>query len=239
MKLIIEIGNSSTKLAIFESRNIINNQIIHDLSTKVVLSFIRDFSISGTIISSVRKKNNIIDELIMYFKALFLTHKTKIPIKNSYKTSETLGKDRLAAIVGANDIYPDKNILVIDAGTCLTGDYFVDGKYYGGRISPGIQMRYNSLQSFTDKLPKLTIVDVYSKIGNNTNSSIIAGVQQGIVDEVDALINLFREENKETIVIVTGGDYRFFEKHLKNSIFVDPFIVLKGLNIILEFNAKK
>jgi pantothenate kinase type III len=79
---------------------------------------------------------------------------------------------------------------------------------------------------------------VYSKIGNNTNSSIIAGVQQGIVDEVDALINLFREENKETIVIVTGGDYRFFEKHLINSIFVDPFLVLKGLNIILEFNAK-
>ena len=145
----------------------------------------------------------------------------------------------MAAIVGAENEFSNKNILLIDAGTCITFDYYIDGIYTGGRISPGLQMRYNSLHTFTDKLPKVNLSNKHFRIGEDTNSSIIAGVQQGVIDEIDTGIDTFLKENKETVVIFCGGDYKFFVKHLKNRIFASPFIVLKGLNIILEFNAKK
>jgi type III pantothenate kinase len=161
-----------------------------------------------------------------------------IPIFTNYNTPETLGKDRLAGIVGANKEYPNKNILVIDAGSCITFDFFMDDTYCGGRISPGLQMRYDALYTFTNQLPQISISDTHFMIGKDTNSSIISGVQQGAIDEMDAVIDIFRKENKDSVVILCGGDYNFFDKHLKNSIFADPFIVLKGLNIILEFNAK-
>ena len=149
------------------------------------------------------------------------------------------GADRLAGIVGANASFPNKNILLIDAGSCITFDFFLEGKYCGGRISPGLQIRYNALHTFTNQLPQISVSDIHFTFGEDTISSIISGVQQGAIDEMDAIIDTFRKENKNSIVILCGGAHKFFDKHLKNSIFADPFIVLKGLNIILELNAKE
>ena len=239
MNLIIDIGNTSSKVAIFDEAGIIKQQIFTKLTLAEILSFINGFAISASIISSVKKTDNNIQAIISHFNSLFLTHKTAIPILNDYTTTETLGKDRLAGIVGANTSFPNKNILLIDAGSCITFDFFLDGKYCGGRISPGLQMRYNALHTFTNQLPQISVSDMHFTFGKDTSSSIISGVQQGAIDEMDTVIDTFRKENKDSIVILCGGDYNFFDKHLKNSIFVDPFIVLKGLNIILEFNAKK
>ena len=210
-----------------------------NLTLADILSFSSGFSISASVISSVKKIDNNIQVIISYFNSLFLTHKTPIPILNDYKTIETLGKDRLAGIIGANASFPNKNILLIDAGSCITFDFFLERKYCGGRISPGLQMRYNALHTFTNQLPQVSISDIHFAFGKDTNSSIISGVQKGAIDEMDAVITDFRKENKDSIVILCGGDHNFFDKHLKNSIFADPFVVLKGLNIILEFNAKK
>ena len=239
MNLIIDIGNTSSKVAIFDEAGIIKQQIFTKLTLAEILSFSNGFAISASIISSVKKTDNNIQAIISHFNSLFLTHKTAIPILNDYKTIETLGKDRLAGIVGANTSFPNKNILLIDAGSCITFDFFLDGKYFGGRISLGLQMRYNALHTFTNQLPQISVSDMHFTFGKDTNSSIISGVQQGAIDEMDTVIDTFRKENKDSIVILCGGDHNFFNKHLKNSIFVDPFIVLKGLNIILEFNAKK
>ena len=239
MNLIIDIGNTSSKVAIFDEAGIIKQQIFTKLTLAEILSFINGFAISASIISSVKKTDNNIQAIISHFNSLFLTHKTAIPILNDYTTTETLGKDRLAGIVGANTSFPNKNILLIDAGSCITFDFFLDGKYCGGRISPGLQMRYNALHTFTNQLPQISVSDMHFTFGKDTSSSIISGVQQGAIDEMDTVIDTFRKENKDSIVILCGGDHNFFDKHLKNSIFVDPFIVLKGLNIILEFNAKK
>ena len=238
MNLIIDIGNTSSKVAIFDEAGIIKQQIFTKLTLAEILSFINGFAISASIISSVKKTDSICNELITHFNALFLTHKTEIPIFTNYNTPETLGKDRLAGIVGANKEYPNKNILVIDAGSCITFDFFMDDTYCGGRISPGLQMRYDALYTFTNQLPQISISDTHFTLGKDTNSSIISGVQQGAIDEMDAVIDIFRKENKDSVVILCGGDYNFFDKHLKNSIFAYPFIVLKGLNIIIEFNAK-
>jgi type III pantothenate kinase len=238
MKLIIDIGNTSSKVAIFDGEEIIKHQILSKLTLADVILFAKKHAISASIISSVKEKDSITNELIRHFNALFLTHKMAISIFTNYKTPETLGNDRLAGIVGANASFPNKNILVIDAGSCITFDFFLNGKYCGGRISPGLQMRYNALHTFTNQLPQLGISNAYFMIGNDTNSSITSGVQQGAIDEMNTVIDTFRKENKDSVVILCGGDHKFFDKHLKNSIFADPFIVLKGLNIILEFNAK-
>ena len=239
MNLIIDIGNTSSKVAIFNKSDIIKQQIFIKLTLAEILSFSNGFAISASIISSVKKTDNNIQAIISHFNSLFLTRKTAIPILNDYKTTETLGKDRLAGIVGANALFPNKNILLIDAGSCITFDFFLERKYCGGRISPGLQMRYNALHTFTNQLPQISVSDMHFTFGKDTSSSIISGVQQGAIDEVDTVIDTFRKENKDSIVILCGGDYNFFDKHLKNSIFADPFIVLKGLNIILELNAKK
>ena len=238
MNLIIDIGNTTTKVAIFDGEELIKHQILKQPSLSAIILFSKEHNISNSIISSVKQKDSICNELITHFNALFLTHKTEIPISTNYNTLETLGKDRLAGIVGANKEYPNKNILVIDAGSCITFDFFMDSTYCGGRISPGLQMRYDALHTFTNQLPQISISDAHFTLGKDTNSSIISGVQQGAIDEMDTAIDAFRKENKDSVVILCGGDYNFFDKHLKNSIFADPFIVLKGLNIILEFNAK-
>ncbi|HJN64276.1 MAG TPA: type III pantothenate kinase [Flavobacteriales bacterium] len=238
MKLIIDIGNTSSKVAIFDGEEIIKHQILSKLTLADVILFAKKHAISASIISSVKEKDSITNELIRHFNALFLTHKIAIPIFTNYKTPETLGKDRIAAIVGTHHQYPKSNILVIDAGSCITFDFFIDGKYCGGRISPGLKMRYDALHTFTNQLPQLGISNAYFTIGNDTNSSITSGVQQGAIDEMNTVVDTFRKENKDSVVILCGGDHKFFDKHLKNSIFADPFIVLKGLNIILEFNAK-
>ena len=239
MNLIIDIGNTSTKVAIFDEAGIIKQQVFIEPTLAEILPFSRGFSISASIICSVKEKDNNIQAIISHFNSLFLMHKTATPILNDYKTTQTLGKDRLAGVVGANASFPNKNILLIDAGSCITFDFFLEGKYCGGRISPGLQMRYNALHTFTNQLPQISVSDIHFPFGKDTSSSIISGVQQGAIDEMDAVIDVFGKENKDSIVILCGGDHNFFDKHLKNSIFVDPFIVLKGLNIILEFNAKK
>ena len=99
-------------------------------------------------------------------------------------------------------------------------------------------MRYKSLHSFTSKLPSLSLEPNSIFKGNNTNESIISGVQQGILAEVRALISDFRKYNNDFVVVFTGGNASFFEKELKSSIFADQFLVLKGLNEILDYNEK-
>jgi type III pantothenate kinase len=172
-----------------------------------------------------------------YFNASILSEKTNVPIINKYKTPNTLGKDRLAAVVGASFLFPKKDILIFDAGTCLTIDFVNARKeYLGGRISPGIEMRYKALNTFTDKLPLVQQAKISTIIGDDTNSSIVSGVQQGVLAEVKSIISDYKSQNFDIITVVTGGDCFFFEKELKNSIFANPHLVLVGLNEILDYN---
>ena len=167
----------------------------------------------------------------------YLSDKHLLPIKNNYKTNETLGKDRLAAVVGASFLYPERDIIVFDIGTCLTIDIINKKReYIGGRISPGILMRYKALHTFTDKLPLVKQEKSTFMIGNDTTTSISSGVQQGILAEIKLAVSEYRLHKNDAVAVVTGGDCFFFEKELKNSIFVNPNLVLIGLNTILDFN---
>ena len=237
MKLAIDIGNTSTKLALFEGKVLFAKSNINECRLKSIQEFVANKEVSATIISSVKAINSEILSISDYYKGFILSKNMSIPIKNNYKNSNTLGKDRLAAVVGANSLYSKRNIIVFDAGTCLTVDFVsAKGEYIGGRISPGIEMRYKALHTFTDKLPLGQKEKTIPIIGTDTNSSISSGVQQGILAEVKLIISEYRLQKPDTVAVITGGDCFFFEKELKNSIFANPNLVLIGLNEILDFN---
>ena len=233
MKLIIDIGNTLVKYAIFSSDEIVIIYKKNDVLISFMQELIHKHNVNDVIISSVR------DKVYANFgiKTLYLNHLTRLPITINYETPETLGNDRIANLVAASVLYPNKNILIIDAGTCITIDFIDQNKeYHGGRISPGIEMRYKSLHKFTSNLPKLTISNTALQIGKDTNSSIVSGVEKGVVAEIETIIDDFKNENEDLFVILTGGDTFFFENTLKNIIFADQNLVLQGLNEILKYN---
>jgi len=169
-----------------------------------------------------------------------LDHHTDLPIENVYESPETLGKDRLAAAVGANELFPDQNILVIDAGTAITFDLVSErNQFVGGNISPGLEMRFKALNHFTGKLPWVRPSDEFEFIGKNTTDAIRAGVQNGMIYEIGQTIERFNRNYQNLQIIMTGGDSNFFDKKLNYSIFVHFNLTLIGLNRILEHNAKK
>ena len=243
MNLIIDIGNTLTKVYIADKGEIVHNE---QFSTDNEIPTNKIFStfplIKDLIISTVVEKRDIIknDVLKKLNNIIFLKASTPLPIKNLYQTPETLGKDRIAAVVGAHNIFPGENVLAIDTGTAITYD-FINSKdeYYGGNISPGMSMRYKALNKFTSKLPLLSSAEKHPFLGTNTPEAIIAGVQNGIVFEIDAYINKLKGMHKNLKVILTGGDSFFFAGKLKNPIFAESFLVALGLNRILEYNVKK
>lgn len=232
MNLVIDIGNTRIKAALFKNGELISNKTF---TNKAHLEdFIDDVTAEKAIICNVGKEKYSLPD---HFPYIELSHQTKVPLHNQYGTPETLGKDRLAASVGAISEFSENPVLVVDAGTCITLDFTDQEKrYYGGSIHPGLIMRYKALYNFTGKLPLVTPVKEVSLTGSNTKESILSGVQNGITMEIDGMIQEYRHKYPGLIVLLTGGDTNFFESKLKEPIFVRPDLVLKGLNRILVYN---
>jgi type III pantothenate kinase len=208
-------------------------------SVRVTRDILKKFSPEAIIVSSVLKKIPI-HKLVMPKGVNYLpfTSETQVPIKNKYRSAFTLGSDRLAAAVGGFLRFHGKPVLVIDAGTCLKFNYVNrKGEYLGGSISPGVEMRFKALHNFTARLPLLE-AGAYKPqlIGTDTTGSIKTGVMEGIFHEVKGVIESYRKKDKNLNVILTGGDAALFDKRLKTRIFADPYLILKGLNAILEYN---
>tara|TARA_Y100001968_G_C19281961_1_gene679697 strand:- start:200 stop:904 length:705 start_codon:yes stop_codon:yes gene_type:complete len=234
MYLAIDVGNTFVKYAIFKEDRIVYSNKSDLLDEKIISQISFDYNIRSLIISSVRKEKKISLDL----DVLYLSYRTNLPISIDYKSPETLGNDRIANICAATSLFPEKDILIIDSGSCITMDYISkEHKYLGGRISPGLQMRYESLNYFTEKLPKLDFRDEFMLLGDSTNSCIISGVQNGIIAEIDDIITEIKKEKPDLFVLGTGGDIFFFEKALKNPIFADSNLLMKGLNKILQYNV--
>jgi len=243
MNLIIDIGNSSAKVDIYEKKNCLFSKKIKKLQLPQLIKFIDSCNITqpidGAIMSSV---SYIPEDIVNYLekKHYFIqfSEKTAIPIKNMYKTPQMLGKDRLAAAVGANHIFPKNNVLVIDIGTCIKYDFINNmGEYLGGAISPGYDMRLKALHYFTDRLPLLKKnKKKHLLIGENTEDSILSGVYNGISSEINYTILKYQKKYAQLKIVLSGGAMKNLHKELKISIFAIPNIVTFGLNIILEYN---
>jgi len=240
MNLIIDVGNTAIKLAAIRDLAIVDVIRVNSWNDESVIQFLAKYgNFDNGIISSVR--DDAPPEFLKTFvegKFLLFNHKTQVPIANGYETPNTLGLDRLAAAVGANNIFPHTNVLVVDCGTAITIDFVsAIGRFEGGNISLGLNTRFKALSSFTSKLPLVDIADGYPLIGKNTTDAIRAGVLNSTIFELDTYIELFSGLYPDLKVIFTGGDAFFFDGKLKNTIFVVPNLVVQGLNRILEYNV--
>lgn len=234
----IDIGNSFIKILIINDKNI--NIYKQTDKWEKIYNDIKEYTKSSYRVILCSIKTDISNSIIATFNpnnVLTLNHNTPLPIKNNYTTTTTLGYDRIAAAVGAYELFPDLPCLIIDAGTAITIDLIHNSSFEGGAISPGIEMRYKALNQFTNKLPLLNKTNHVFYPGKNTNESIHNGVIQGVVFELEKRIELFHEIFPEGKTIITGGDCLYLEKFIKKSIFVEPKLVLKGLINILKYNA--
>ena len=205
-----------------------------------VIGLCNKYDVKQCILSSVVNDNESLLSVLRskVAKVIELDHVTPLPIINNYKTPETLGKDRLAAVVGANFIMPNTNVLVIDAGTAITYD-FIDANnvYWGGNIAPGITLRLRSLHEFTQKLPLVEVLNESTLLGYDTNSALISGALNGVIFEIDGYINHLKIKYTKLSTFLTGGSIFYFDTKLKSAIFAEKNLVLIGLNRILQYNV--
>jgi type III pantothenate kinase len=239
MNLVVDYGNSAAKVGIFDHQNLTEK---HSFQTADALQkFLSNQQVDHVIISSVKTNPEVVASWIKNpGMKLILDQHLSLPIKNLYKTPATLGVDRIAAICGARELFPLQACLTIDAGTCITFDFLdKDGNYHGGAISPGLQMRFQAVHTFTARLPLVSPVDQIKLIGDNTETCIQSGVINGLVAEIDGIINEYQLKFEGLRVILCGGDALFFENKVKASIFASPELVLVGLNSILIYNVNR
>ncbi|WP_195715282.1 type III pantothenate kinase [Ancylomarina sp. 16SWW S1-10-2] len=240
MNLIIDIGNTQTKYALFQKGEMLEFCVSQILDISLIENWLlKHPRLDAAILSSVQgKPTDFLDFLDSKFeKLIFFDQNIPTPLVNLYESKETLGYDRLAACVGANSICPNTNLLVIDAGTAITFDFVsAANAYLGGTISPGLSMRFKALNSFTKKLPLLKQSDSFSLIGKNTEGAIISGVQNSILFEVDSYINKLNETHSNTNVFLTGGDSGFIYSKLKHNAIHRNNLLLVGLDAILDYN---
>lgn len=240
MNLIIDIGNTRVKLAVFKANRLLEKIIVDKkvflLEVKKIISL--QPKITNAIVSSVdffTKDEEL--ELKTMVKLTIATHNLQLPFTNNYATPKTLGVDRIALITAAAQQYSNSNTLIIDAGTCVTYDFLNnENTYLGGAISPGLTIRYEALHNLTAKLPLLKTKDATFLIGNSTENSIHSGVINGLVNEIDGAIQQYRQQYTDLTVILTGGDTNFLAKRLKSSIFANSNFLLEGLNHLLKIN---
>ena len=242
MVLVLDFGNTQIKTAVFEHNTLLEDRRIfyEKWQNEVEKILALHTKIETIVVASV--KNNANFEFLQATKTVnivFISHDSKFPFTNLYKTPKTLGIDRMVLAAGAVFQFPNKNRLIIDAGTCITYD-FVDKKdnYLGGAIAPGIRLRYESLHNFTDKLPLLTIEIPETTIGTSTNQAIHSGVVNGILFEIEGFANSYFKNDDNFIIILTGGDSIFLANRLKNTIFANSNFLLESLNQTFQYNQQ-
>ena len=240
VNLIIDLGNTFSKLAWFEDQTLVEShtkipyeallELLSQTTTPPQNAIVSSTSHGSEEILAVLSQQNC--------QTLLLDAQTPVPIQKNYDTPQTLGSDRVAAAVGANTLYPAQNCLVIDMGTCITYDLMdAAGVFQGGIISLGLRMRFAAMQTFTTRLPLIEADGIIPPlIGKNTTHAMQSGVMNGMAAELNGIIAQYHQLIPDLRILVCGGDAPFFESSLKHSIFAEPNLVLVGLNRILQYN---
>jgi type III pantothenate kinase len=242
MNLIVDIGNTRTKIAFFEKNTLVEKAIVEAITLDALSEMLKGRAIEGVIMSVTGQDGaGIADWLEKRYFFIRFDSETPLPIENLYGTPQTLGKDRLAAVVAAHYLFPKNHCLVMDSGTCITYNFInKTGQFLGGNIAPGLNMRLKAMHHFTAKLPLIsrnTEGGVKDLIGKSTEQAMLNGAQIGLLSEVEGFVKRFKSEFGALKVLITGGDGAFldYNLHLRNSIY-EPNLVLIGLNRILNFN---
>jgi type III pantothenate kinase len=239
--LAIDIGNTRTKLAVFHGSELVRIEVWETLELVALQQLAYNQKPEKIILSSVSEPPAVVMDYLRALPAfLELTTETPLPIGIRYKTPHTLGKDRVAAAVGAWHLYPGEHCLIVDAGTCIKLDVVsAGGEFLGGNISPGIEMRLKAMHHFTARLPLVKQgEDLPDFLGDSTENALRNGGELGALLEVAGFIELCSQQMQPLRIVLTGGDADFFVKNLKTKIFAHQNLVLLGLNQILQHNAK-
>ncbi len=243
--LIIDQGNTLLKAALFVDNELLNLYTVPTKDYVSIKAIIHDLlkgytAIKYGIVSSVAQEIVPVTEWFGQMDWLIFDHTTSLPVNNQYHSPATLGKDRLAGVVAAAEMFPQKDVLVIDAGTAITYDFVTSGRVYrGGSIAPGLSLRFKALNHFTGRLPLLE-TEVFNELsGADTRTSILSGVMTGTRLELEGFIAEYKALYPELQVLITGGDAKYFDKMLKFNIFAAPNLVLIGLKLILQHNIEK
>lgn len=238
MYLIIDIGNTRAKIAQYVSGEL--SQLYHCLENELESLLSQNIpNADKVLLSSVKEPSKSFLSFLhkQYPSVLLLASTLQMPFKNAYETPQSLGPDRMALVAGGLKLFPNTPLLIVDVGTCITYD-FVDENaiYYGGAISPGLHLRLKALNQFTGKLPLVKLKQPKDLIGRNTQESILSGVVNGMLNEIDGVLDTYKLRYPKIKIVLTGGDLTFFDKKLKNSIFADANVLLEGMLFILEQN---
>ncbi len=241
MKLIIDIGNTVVKMVAFRGDEPVDEIRAESGELAGLCDFVKKYDFRRGIVGTVRNLLDSEEEALsrLPFPLLRLSPDTPVPITNRYRTPQTLGSDRLAAVIGASSLKPGHDLLIIDAGTCITYEVIdARGNYWGGNIAPGMQMRLRALHEFTGRLPLVEAEGDVPGMGYSTETAIRSGVLRGMKYEIEGYIKSMRSKYPHLLVFLTGGDRINFDTNIKNIIFTDRYIVPRGLNKILDFNEE-
>ena len=242
MNLVVDIGNTLLKLAVFDDGRLVAQQCVGELREETFAGLLGGARAARAVVASTRGEAPAIVEAVRRHTDYLLefTPATPVPIGNAYLTPATLGRDRLAAAVGAATLYPGRNALIVDFGTAVTLDFVsADGVFRGGCISPGMAMRFRALHEYTAALPLCDATDSAELLGRTTDEAVRLGVMNSLAFEIEGYIARMQGKIEDLCVIFTGGDTNFFAKRIKNTIFANCNLVFWGLNRILEYNASE
>jgi type III pantothenate kinase len=241
MNAALDIGNTRTKIGLFQENRLLEQAIWTDWTLQELCSFVERRNVENIIVSSVAKpETGMLETLGAQVRVLELTHETPLPFRNAYRTPHTLGKDRLAGVAGAQVLYPGRDCLIIDCGTCIKYEILArDGTYAGGNIAPGAEMRIKAMHHFTARLPEVDLEMPDEPIGISTETALQNGALLGAVLEMAGFARLFRNQMPDLQIVMTGGDAAFFKPYVElhtGKTDLEPNLTLHGLNRILIMN---
>lgn len=239
MNLVIDIGNTRTKIGFFEGGLLRNALTLNNAQTADIPEILKDRQVGKAVISStIDIPRDLLEGLNRLPVVLVLDHHHKLPFQNLYHSPNTLGRDRIALVAAAHAQYPGQNNLVIGCGTCITFNFINSAnEFLGGSIHPGLKMRLQAMHTFTGKLPLVNLEDQAELIGRDTKANMLSGVLFAAAKEIDGMIGEYLVKFPQMNIIITGGDAELLVSRLKNQIFAVPNCTLIGLNHILEYNA--
>ena len=236
--LCFDFGNTRMKCAVFTDGEFVSEQVLENDRDETIQALIDQYHPTKSILSSVIGHNpgmeGVLAAATQFHK---LGHLSRLPVTTPVGKPETIGADRLALVVAATHLFPGMNNLVIGLGSAITYNYINKYKeFIGGGISPGMEMRFRSLQAFTAKLPLVKADWNFPLAGYDTRTNILSGVILGMAKEIDGIVEAYEEKYANFNVLLSGGDAAMFTRHLKKRYFTDPYLIYKGLYVISEYN---
>ncbi len=205
--LLIDVGNTETKLFFYKKK----------LTKKI---FIKSILISEKTLKNklrfIFKKKNKVNKIILSSVVPNLTKKIKkfFINRNNLKVNELkdfnlkkyikiklnkkyVGSDRIANAIGV-DKY--KNYIVIDFGTATTFDVIIKNQYYGGIISPGVQLSLETLFTKASLIDPIKLKKIKVIVGKNTKEAVRSGFFWGYIGLINNIIELILKKKRKKLI---------------------------------------